>query len=126
MADAAFNTIAEVQRLRDAGFEQAQAEAITLSIHAGVTGGVATRADLTAVEKDLKAGLQQVDRKIDAVRQTLEAKMETTEQKIEAAEQRLEAKIERARFDLSWRLLGGVALLNGALFAALRYMPPAG
>ena len=43
MADAAFNTIAEIQRLRDAGFPQAQAEAITLSIHSGVTGGVATK-----------------------------------------------------------------------------------
>ena len=50
MAEAAFDMMAEVQRLRDAGFAQEQAEAVTRSIHAGVTGGVATRADLAEIK----------------------------------------------------------------------------
>ena len=94
MADMAFNTIAEIQRLRDAGFEQAQAEAITLSIHSGVTGGVATKADL----------------------EHLEERLEVT----------IEAKIATAKLDLTWRLLGGIAVLNGVMFALLRYLPPPG
>ena len=52
-ADDAFNTIAEVQRLRAAGVEQAHAEAITASIHAGVTGGVATKADIAELRADI-------------------------------------------------------------------------
>ena len=61
MADMAFNTIAEIQRLRDAGFEQAQAEAITLSIHAGVTGGVATKADLELVRSEINSVRSDLD-----------------------------------------------------------------
>ena len=53
MAEAAFDMMAEVQRLRDAGFAQEQAEALTRSIHAGVTGGVATKADIADIRTAL-------------------------------------------------------------------------
>ena len=55
MAEVAFDTIAEVRRLRDVGFAQDQAEAITRSIHAGVTGGVATKADLERLGGQVRA-----------------------------------------------------------------------
>jgi hypothetical protein len=58
MAQAAFNTIAEVQRLRDSGIEQAHAEAITLAIHSGVTGGVATKADLDLLKTELEGRIE--------------------------------------------------------------------
>ena len=58
MAQVAFNTIAEVQRLRDSGIEQAHAEAITLAIHSGVTGGVATKADLDLVKTELEGRIE--------------------------------------------------------------------
>lgn len=45
-----------VRRLRDAGIEEAHAEAITASIHSGVTGGVATKADIA----ELRIGLRWV------------------------------------------------------------------
>ncbi len=103
MVEAAFNTIAEVQRLRDAGFEQKQAEAITLSIHAGVTGGVATKADVEAVEKRLGD-------KLELVRTELDGKIST--------------EIASAKFDLTWRLLAGIAAFNAIIFALMRYLPP--
>lgn len=59
-ADVAFDTITTIQRLRGAGIEQAHAEAITASIHAGVTGGVATKADVELAKSEL-------DGKIDAL-----------------------------------------------------------
>ena len=57
MGEVAFDTIAEVQRLRDVGLKQEQAEAITRSIHAGVTGGVATKADMDRLEAGLRADM---------------------------------------------------------------------
>ena len=72
MAQAAFDTIAEVQRLRDSGLEQAQAEAITRAIHAGVTGGVATKADLDLVQKDV----QLVRQEVQTVKTELEGKID--------------------------------------------------
>ena len=72
MAQAAFDTIAEVQRLRDSGLEQAQAEAITRAIHAGVTGGVATKADLDLVQRDV----QLVRQEVQTVKTELEGKID--------------------------------------------------
>ena len=122
MADAAFNTIAEVQRLRDAGFEQRQAEAITLSIHSGVTGGVATKADLDL----LKADIDLLKADIEVQGAALEKQIIALDKKIEVQGASLEAKIATAKFDLTWRLLGGIAVLNGLLFAIMRYLPPPG
>ncbi len=61
MGEAAFDTIAEVQRLRDVGLKQEQAEAITRSIHAGVTGGVATKADLERLETGLRSDMEKLE-----------------------------------------------------------------
>ena len=61
MAEAAFDTIAEVRKLRDVGFRQDQAEAITRSIHAGVTGGVTTKADLRMAETSLRSDMERLE-----------------------------------------------------------------
>ena len=87
MAQAAFDTIAEVQRLRDSGLEQAQAEAITRAIHAGVTGGVATKADLDLVRTELQGEIQ-------LVRTELQGEMQTL------------------RTDLKWIMIIGAAILG--------------
>ena len=58
MADAAFDTLAVTRRLKAKGFDADQAEAITEAVRIGVTGGVATKADiaeLKAIFAELKA-----------------------------------------------------------------------
>ena len=129
MAEAAFNTIAEIQRLRDAGIEQKQAEAITLSIHAGVTGGVATKADLDLVRKDvvsgdnaLKSEIDLVRKDVDLVRKDIDVVRTELDGKIDTATSTLRSEIASAKFDLTWRLVGAVAVLNGLLLALTRYL----
>ncbi|MCY3879410.1 MAG: hypothetical protein OXF74_09560 [Rhodobacteraceae bacterium] len=46
MADTAFDTLAMTRQLKAKGFSSDQAEAITETVRAGVTGGVATKADV--------------------------------------------------------------------------------
>ena len=53
MADAAFDTLAVTRQLKAKGFEADQAEAITEAVRTGVTGGVATKADLASLESRL-------------------------------------------------------------------------
>lgn len=53
MADAAFDTQAMTRKLKAKGFEADQAEAITDAIHTGVTGGVATKADMANILTEL-------------------------------------------------------------------------
>ncbi len=54
MTDTHFNTLAVAKRLEAGGFSAEKAEAITDAVHMGVTGGVATKADLARVENNLK------------------------------------------------------------------------
>lgn len=46
MADTAFDNLAMTRQLKAKGFSSDQAEAITEAVRAGVTGGVATKADV--------------------------------------------------------------------------------
>ena len=48
--DAVFNTLAYARRLREAGVDDARAEAHAEALHAAFHEGVATRADLARVE----------------------------------------------------------------------------
>ncbi len=57
MADAAFDTLAVTRQLKAKGFDSDQADAITEAVRAGVTGGVAAKADLAELRADL-AGLE--------------------------------------------------------------------
>ena len=53
MTDTAFDTLAMTRQLKAKGFSSDQAEAITEAVRAGVTGGVATKADLAEIRNDL-------------------------------------------------------------------------
>ena len=54
MSEIYFDTMAAVRRLRDTGLDEKQAEAITATVREGITGGVATRADIARLETELK------------------------------------------------------------------------
>ena len=58
MSDVPFDTMATMRRLKSSGIEEPQAEAITSAIRDGVTGGVATKADLAHLETELKTELK--------------------------------------------------------------------
>ena len=61
MAEVPFDTLAVTRGLEARGFDAGQAEAITEAVRAGVTGGVATKADLVSMATELRgemAGLR--------------------------------------------------------------------
>lgn len=53
MAHAEIDSFAATRQLKAKGFEADQAEVITDAVRTGVTGGVATKADLAALESRL-------------------------------------------------------------------------
>ena len=140
MADMAFNTIAEVQRLRDAGFEQKQAEAITLSIHSGVTGGVATKADLDLLKADLevqgaqtRAEIAALDKKIEVQGAEIRTEIAEVRTEIAALDKKVEVQGTTVRTEieslrtliatgqanqLRW-MIGLIVAATGAMIAAL-------
>ena len=63
MTDGAFDTLAMTRRLRAGGLDSDQADAIAEAVRTGVTGGVATKADIAKVKADideLRTGLHWV------------------------------------------------------------------
>ncbi len=53
MTDIPFDTLAVAKRLEAGGFSTEKAEAITNAVHAGITGGVATKADIAGLKTDI-------------------------------------------------------------------------
>ena len=60
MVDVPFDTLAVTRGLEARGFETGQAEAITEAVRAGVTGGVATKADLSSVATELRGEIAEL------------------------------------------------------------------
>lgn len=53
MATLTFDTHAAVKALRDAGFEEAQAEAVVMTVGGAMTGNVATKADISDLRAEM-------------------------------------------------------------------------
>ncbi len=53
MTDVPFDTMAALRRLEAKGFSSEQAEAITITVREGVTGGVATKADIAELRAEI-------------------------------------------------------------------------
>lgn len=64
MADAVFDTLAVTRQLKAKGFDADQAEAITEAVRTGVTGGVATKADLAETEHRLRGELTALENRL--------------------------------------------------------------
>ena len=53
MATLTFDTHAAVKALKDAGFEEAQAEAVVTTVGDAMTGNVATKADISGLRAEM-------------------------------------------------------------------------
>ena len=97
-----FDTMATARLLRESGIEERQAEAITTAIKDGVTGGVATKADIQEVKSDI----QEVKGDVAAL------KTDVAEVKVDVAA--LKTSAARLEAELKW-----IKLIGGAILAVL-------
>ena len=109
----AFDTLKAAKRLKDAGLEENQAEALVEVIGSTLTENLATKDDLAAVEERLDGKISAVEErlngKIASVRGDISAVEERLNGKIASVEERLDGKISAVRVDLKWmKAIGGV------------------
>ena len=111
----AIDTLKVARRLRDAGFNEAQAEALVAAVQAGAEGAdFATRADLAALRGEIATLAAELRAEIAAVRA-----------EVRETEQRVVASIETAKSEMLYRMLQmilGAVLVNfvamlGVMFA---------
>ena len=88
-----FDTHKAVKDLQEAGFEEAQAEAVVATVGAAIVGNVATRHDVIEARNDLRAEMQTLDseRKTDIQKlgNDLRAEMQTLDSERRADIQKL-------------------------------------
>ena len=96
MSIAAFDTHAAVTALREAGFDERQAEGVVATVRDAVAEGVATRADVARLESKMATGAGLAEVKADVAR--------------------LETRV-------TVRLYGGLFAAVGAVVALIKLLP---
>jgi len=61
MTQVAFDSLASTKRLKDNGFSENQAEAITMVIKDGLEGDIATKADIVKLESELSKSIAETN-----------------------------------------------------------------
>ena len=128
MTALAFDTLKAAKALREAGFEEAQAEAVVGTVSSAINENVASKADIEKVESaidhlgtELRAEIDQVRTElraeIDQVRTEFRAEIAALRQDMEARFERVDARFESldARFE---SLEQKMTLKLGAMIAA--------
>jgi len=118
----AIDTLKVAKRLREAGFTEPQAEAVTAAVQEATQGAeLATKADLAELRTEFKA-------EIVALRTELKAEIADLLGELRQSGLRLEAKIEAVKADILNRVFGlilGTLVVNiiaivGAIFAVAK------
>jgi len=111
------DTLRYADRLKAAGVDTHQAEAMSRALNDELAGGVATKDDLTQAVSELKGEIANVDAKFDARFETMETKFEARFEAMDARFEAMDGKFEalRSKFDTQGRYVFLVLALIAAL-----------
>ena len=129
-----FDTYAAAKALRDAGFDEPQAEAAVAMVRDAVSEGAATKEDATRLEGKIDAGIARLEGKIESDIGRLEGKIESDIAEVKADIGRLEGKIDTGRAEtkaditrletrLTVRMYGGLVAMAAVLLALIKLLP---
>ena len=96
MTQASFDSVTSTKRLKDSGFSEDQAEAITIVIQDWLEGDIATKADITKLENELNKSIAgfKIATKADITKLENELNKSIAEFKIEINRNLYEFKVE--------------------------------
>ena len=116
MTALAFDTHATIKSLTGAGFDEAQAEAITNAVSDAVSEGVASKADIARLEDKIDGVESRLDRRIDGV----ENRLDGVESRLEGRIDRVAAELRADFFRALWLQGAGIVAMVAALLAISR------
>ena len=125
-----FDTLKATKALKQAGFDEVQAEAVVATVGDAIGGNVATKADLEKTAGELRADMQKMEAGLRTDMQKMEAGLRTDMQKMEAGlradMQKMEAGLRadmtvkfRNLYRHLWIMAAGIIGLNVALMKLL-------
>ena len=122
-----FDTYAAAKALRDAGFDEPQAEAAVAMVRDAVSEGAATKEDATRLEGKIDAGIARLEGKIESDIGRLEGKIESDigrlEGKVDTGRTETKADITRLETRLTVRMYGGLVAMAAVLLALTKLLP---
>lgn len=107
------DTLRYADRLKAAGVESNQAEAMSRALNEELAGGVATKDDLDRAVTELKGDIANVDAKVDAMDAKFEERFKSVDERFNTVEERF--KSMDAKFDHQGRYVFLVLALIAAL-----------
>lgn len=107
------DTLRYADRLKAAGVESNQAEAMSRALNDELAGGVATKDDLDRAVTELKGDIANVDAKVDAMDAKFEERFKSVDERFNTVEERF--KSMDAKFDHQGRYVFLVLALIAAL-----------
>ena len=118
-----FDTYAAAKALRNAGFDEPQAEAAVAMVRDAVSEGVATGEDAARLESKIESEAARLEGKVDAG--IAEVKTEIAEVKTDVArlEGKVESEIGRLETRLTVRMYGGLIATAAVVVALLKLLP---
>ena len=97
MTQVAFDSLASTKRLKDNGFSENQAEAITMVIKDGLEGDIATKADIVKLESELSKSIAETNSNLSEFKIETNNNFATIQTKINDIDERFD-KMD-VRFD---------------------------
>ena len=122
-----FDTYAAAKALRNAGFDEPQAEAAVAMVRDAVSEGVATGEDAARLESKIESETARLEGKVDAGIAEVKTDVARLEGKVESEGARLEGKVEseigRLETRLTVRMYGGLIATAAVVVALLKLLP---
>lgn len=122
MALLVFDTLKATKVLKQAGFDEVQAEAVVATVGDAIGGSVATKADLEKTAGELHAEIQELRGDMQKMEAGLRADMQKMETELRADMQKMEAGLHadmtaefRNLYRHLWIMAAGIIGLNVAL-----------
>ena len=112
MATLPFDTHKAVKELQDAGFNEAQAEAVVATVGSGLVGNIATKQDLLELRNELRAEMQAQGNELRSEMRTQGSDLRS---EMQAQGSDLYSKMQAMELRITLRMgaliVGGVALI---------------
>ena len=115
----AFDTLKASRRLRDAGFEEKQADALVYAFAEDIGANLATKADIALLKGDIALLRRDMDSGFESLRKDMDSGFESLRKDMEILEQRLKLRMALTVGGAATMILTALGIIAGIIVSRL-------
>ena len=116
MTSLLFDTHKAVKELQEAGFDEAQAEAVVATVGTAIIGNVATKHDVDALGSELRSEIQATNQEVSSLRSEIQTNV-ATKQEVSDMRSDLRSEMQAMELRITLRMGGLIAAGIGLMIA---------